>query len=291
MTPLFCYMVYRIALARHLSPTANKTNEDKAMAIGNKIDLNSDVGESFGIYKLGLDEEVIPLISSANIACGFHAGDPAVMRQTTSLAKVHGVALGAHPGFPDRVGFGRRYMDATLQEIKDDVAYQIGALQAFAALQGKRLQHVKPHGGLYNMAVQNVDVWDVVAEILAGLDRDLILVAMAGPNRNEIEAIGRRHSIRIAFEFFADRAYNPDGSLVSRRNAGAVLHDSQAVAKRVIRMVTDGLVTAEDGSEITLEAHTICVHGDNPEAVALVRQIREALLASGIEVVPMGAFL
>jgi UPF0271 protein len=182
-------------------------------------------------------------------------------------------------------------MDATLQEIKDDVAYQIGALQAFAALQGKRLQHVKPHGGLYNMAVQNVDVWDVVAEILAGLDRDLILVAMAGPNRNEIEAIGRRHSIRIAFEFFADRAYNPDGSLVSRRNAGAVLHDSQAVAKRVIRMVTDGLVTAEDGSEITLEAHTICVHGDNPEAVALVRQIREALLASGIEVVPMGAFL
>lgn len=261
------------------------------MSTKRKIDLNSDVGESFGVYKLGLDEEVIPLISSANIACGFHAGDPTVMRETVSLAKGHGVALGAHPGFPDRVGFGRRYMDATLQEIQDDVAYQVGALQAVAALQGKRLQHVKPHGGLYNMAVRNVDVWDAVAEVLAGLDRDLILVAMAGPNRDQIEAIGQRHSIRIAFEFFADRAYAPDGSMVSRRNPGAVLQDSQAVAKRVIRMVDDGLVTAEDGSEIALEAHTISVHGDNPEAVALVRQIREALLGSGIEVVPMGTFL
>jgi 5-oxoprolinase (ATP-hydrolysing) subunit A len=268
--------------------TADKTNEEKAMALGKRIDLNSDVGESFGIYKLGLDEEVIPLISSANIACGFHAGDPGVMRRTISLAKSHGVALGAHPGFPDRVGFGRRYMDATLQEIKDDVAYQVGALQAFAALQGTRLQHVKPHGGLYNMAVRNVDVWDAVAEVLAGLDRDLILVAMAGPSRDEIEAIGRRHSVRIAFEFFADRAYTPDGALVSRRNPGAVLHDSQAVAERVIRMVTDGVVTAEDGSEIALEAQTICVHGDNPEAVALVREIRKALLDAEIDVVPMG---
>jgi UPF0271 protein len=178
-----------------------------------------------------------------------------------------------------------------LEEIKDSVTYQVGALQAFAALQGKRLQHVKPHGALYNMAVQNVDVWDAVAGVLAGLDRDLILVALAGPNRNELEAIGSRHSIRIAFEFFADRSYNPDGSLVSRREAGAVLHDSEAVAERVIRMVTEGLVTAKDGSEITLEAHTICVHGDNPEAVALVRDVREALLGSGIDVVPMGTFL
>lgn len=261
------------------------------MAPTKRIDLNSDVGESFGVYKLGLDEEVIPLISSANIACGFHAGDPGVMRRTISLAKSHGVALGAHPGFPDRVGFGRRYMDATLQEIQDDVAYQVGALQAIAALEGKRLQHVKPHGGLYNMAVRDVDVWDAVAEVLAGLDRDLILVAMAGPNRDEIKAIGRRHSIRIAFEFFADRAYTPEGSLVSRRMTGAVLHDGQAVAERVIRMVTDGLVTAEDGKEISLKADTICVHGDNPEAVALVKEIREALTGSGIEIAPMGTFL
>jgi len=261
------------------------------MALRNRIDLNSDVGESFGIYKLGLDEAVIPLISSANIGCGFHAGDPAVMKKTVSLAKQHGVALGAHPGFPDLIGFGRRSMDATLEEIKEYVTYQIGALQAFAALQGTRLQHVKPHGALYNMAVQNVDVWDAVAEVLAGLDKDLILVVLAGPNRNELEAIGTRHSIRIAFEFFADRAYNPDGSLVSRREAGAVLHDSDAVARRVIRMVTEGVVTAIDGSEITFEADTICVHGDNPEAVALVQHIRKALLDAGVDVVPMGTFL
>jgi UPF0271 protein len=141
------------------------------------------------------------------------------------------------------------------------------------------------------MAVQNVDVWDAVAEVLAGLDKDLILVVLAGPNRNELEAIGTRHSIRIAFEFFADRAYNPDGSLVSRREAGAVLHDSDAVARRVIRMVTEGVVTAIDGSEITFEADTICVHGDNPEAVALVQHIRKALLDAGVDVVPMGTFL
>ncbi|MBW1780360.1 MAG: LamB/YcsF family protein [Deltaproteobacteria bacterium] len=261
------------------------------MALRNRIDLNSDVGESFGIYKLGLDEAVIPLISSANIGCGFHGGDPAVMKKTVSLAKQHGVALGAHPGFPDLIGFGRRSMDATLEEIKEYVTYQIGALQAFAALQGTRLQHVKPHGALYNMAVQNVDVWDAVAEVLAGLDKDLILVVLAGPNRNELEAIGTGHSIRIAFEFFADRAYNPDGSLVSRREAGAVLHDSDAVARRVIRMVTEGVVTAIDGSEITFEADTICVHGDNPEAVALVQHIRKALLDAGVDVVPMGTFL
>jgi len=167
----------------------------------NKIDLNSDVGESFGIYKLGLDEEVIPLISSANIACGFHAGDPAVMKRTISLAKENNVGAGAHPGFPDLIGFGRRNMDATLEEIKDYVTYQIGALQAFASAQGVKLQHVKPHGALYNMAVQNWDVWDAVAEAIAGLDRDLILVVLAGPNRSELEAIATRHSIRIAFEF------------------------------------------------------------------------------------------
>lgn len=261
------------------------------MAQQKKIDLNSDVGESFGIYKLGLDEEVIPLISSANIACGFHAGDPAVMKRTISLAKENGVGAGAHPGFPDLIGFGRRQMDATLEEIKDYVTYQIGALQSFASMAGIRLQHVKPHGALYNMAVKDADVWDAVAEVLAGLDKDLILVALAGPNRSELEAIGSRHSIRIAFEFFADRAYNPDGSLVSRREAGAVLHDHKEVAKRVIKMVTEGMVVAGDGREIRLEADTICVHGDNPDAVALVKNIREALLGSEIDVVPLGKFL
>jgi len=257
------------------------------MARQDKIDLNSDVGESFGIYKLGLDEDVIPLISSANIGCGFHGGDPSVMKHTVTLANQHDVALGAHPGFPDRVGFGRRYMDATIEEIKDDVTYQVGALQAFAARQGKRLQHVKPHGALYNMAVGNAEVWNAVAEVLAGLDEQLILVALAGPNRTELEAIGQRHSIRIAFEFFADRAYNPDGTLVSRRKPGAVLHDSKAVAERVVKMVAEGKVEALDGTQISLEAHTICVHGDNPEAVALVRDVREALVSAGIRIAPM----
>lgn len=261
------------------------------MAPRTRIDLNSDVGESFGIYKLGLDEEVIPLISSANIACGFHAGDPSMMRKTISLAVKNGVGPGAHPGFPDLIAFGRRNMDVTLEEIQDYVTYQVGALQAFASARGLRLQHVKPHGALYNMAVQNNDIWDAVAEAVSALDENLILVALAGPGRGAIEAISARHSIRVAFEFFADRAYNQDGSLVSRREAGAVLHNRKEVAGRVVRMVTRGTVSAVDGTELRLDADTICVHGDNPEAVALVREIRDALFASGVQIAPMGTFL
>lgn len=256
-----------------------------------KIDLNSDVGESFGVYKIGLDEEVIPLISSANIACGFHAGDPAVMRRTIALAKKHGVALGAHPGFPDLLGFGRRYIDATLEEIRDYIAYQIGALQAFATLQGLKLQHVKAHGALYNMAVQDVRMWEAMAEVLSSLDKDLILVVLAGPKREEVKEIGKRYGIRIAFEYFADRAYNKDGSLVSRREPGAVIEDQDVVAERVVKMVTEGRVSAKDGTEIELAADTICLHGDNPAAVKLAKQIREVLLTSGIEIAPMGTFL
>ena len=154
----------------------------------NKIDLNSDVGESFGNYKLGLDEDIIPLISSANIACGFHAGDPAVMRRTIAIARENGVAIGAHPGFPDLIGFGRRNLDASLEEIKDYVTYQIGALQAFAAAQGLKLQHVKPHGALYTMAVKNATIWDVVAEAIAAIDTRLILFVLAGTDRQNLEA-------------------------------------------------------------------------------------------------------
>ncbi len=256
-----------------------------------KIDLNSDVGESFGAYKIGLDEAVIPLISSANIACGFHAGDPSVMTRTVLLASENGVALGAHPGLPDLMGFGRRAMDVSLEEIKHYVTYQVGALQAFAVQRGLTLQHVKPHGALYNMAVRNTEIWNVIAEVLSALDESLILVALAGPNREELETVSMRHSIRIAFEFFADRAYNPDGSLVSRKLPGAVLHDDAAVAERVIRLVTHGSVTSVDGTEIELAADTICVHGDNPQALALVKKIRTSLLNSKIEVCPMGTFL
>jgi UPF0271 protein len=255
------------------------------------IDLNSDVGESFGNYKLGLDEEVIPLISSANIACGYHAGDPAVMRQTVALARKHGVGLGAHPGLPDLVGFGRRNMDVTLEEIRDFVTYQIGALQAVAALQGARLQHVKPHGALYNMAVKTPEIWDAVAEVMARLDERLILFVLAGPDRPELQAIGRRRGIRIAFEFFADRAYNSDGTLVSRRLPGAVIHDNELVAAKVLKLVKEGKVRAIDGSEIELKAETICVHGDNPKAVALVKRIRETLEAAGVAVKPAATFV
>jgi len=256
-----------------------------------KIDLNSDVGESFGRYKLGLDEEVIPLISSANIACGFHASDPAVMRHTISIAKQHGAAPGAHPGFPDLMGFGRRNMDVSLEEIKDDVTYQIGALQAFATMQGLKLQHVKPHGALYTMAVKDMRIWEPTIEVLAGLNKDLILVVLAGPNRQELEDMGSHYGIRIAFEFFADRAYNPDGSLVSRKEPGAVIHDHQIAAERVLKMITEGKVVSKDGGDIELHADTICVHGDNPEAVALVKNVREKLLASEVEIAPMGTFL
>lgn len=250
------------------------------------IDLNSDVGESFGAYTLGLDAEVIPLISSANIACGYHAGDPAVMRRTVALALKHGVGLGAHPGLPDLVGFGRRGMEVSLEETRDFVAYQIGALQAVAAIQGARLQHVKPHGALYNMAVKDPAIWDAVAEVMAGIDQTLILFVLAGPDRIAMEAIGQRRGIRIAYEFFADRAYNPDGSLVSRKLPGAVIHDHTVVAAKVLKLVQAGRVTAIDGSDIELHADTICVHGDNPEAVSLVKHIRETLAAAGVRVAP-----
>jgi UPF0271 protein len=256
-----------------------------------KIDMNSDVGESFGNYRLGLDEEVIPLISSANIACGFHAGDPAVMKRTIAIAKENGVALGAHPGLPDLMGFGRRNMDVSLEEIQDYVIYQVGALQAFARTQGMKLQHVKPHGALYTMAVQNPEIWDAVAEAVSAVDPALILFVLAGSNREDLEAVGAKHGIRIGFEFFGDRAYNSDGSLVSRKLPGAVIHDHQQVANKVLKLVTDGSVICADGSEIELAADTICVHGDNPAALRLVKNIRETLLNADVEIAPPADFL
>jgi UPF0271 protein len=256
-----------------------------------QIDLNSDVGESFGAYKLGLDEEVIPHITSANIACGFHGGDAGVMRKTISLAKQYGVEAGAHPGFPDLMGFGRRNIDATLEEIQDYVIYQMGALQAFARSQGMKLQHVKAHGALYNMAVSNPKIWEAMAEAVAKVDRDLILVVLASSERESLLDIGKRHGIRIAFEAFPDRAYNKDGSLVSRREKGAVIHDHEAVAKRGLKMAMEGRVIALDGTEIELKADTLCVHGDNPTAVQMVKRIREGLKASGVTVIPMKWFV
>ena len=256
-----------------------------------KIDLTSDVGESFGVYKLGLDEEVIPNITSANIACGFHAGDPGVMQKTVFLAKKHGVEIGAHPGYPDLMGFGRRNIDATLEEIQNYVIYQMGALQAFTVSQGRRLQHVKPHGSLYNMAVANPKIWEATAEAVEKVDREIILVVLASSKRDLFAEMGKRHGIRIAFEAFPDRAYNRDGSLVSRREKGAVIEDHEAVTKRALKMALEGKVIAIDGTEIDLKADTLCVHGDNPAAVQMVKKIREGMKAAGVEVTPMKNFI
>ena len=256
-----------------------------------RIDLNSDVGESFGAYKLGLDEEVIPHITSANIACGFHAGDPGVMRRTVSLAKQHGVAVGAHPGFPDLVGFGRRNIDATLEEIQDYVVYQTGALQAFARSQGMRLQHVKAHGSLYNMAAANPKIWEAMAEAVAKVDPELILVVLATSNRVSLLDTGKRVGLRFAFEAFPDRAYKSNGSLAPRREKGAVMEDHELVAKRALKMVLEGKVIATDGTEIELKAETLCVHGDNPAAVQMVKKIREEFKDAGVEVTPMKNFV
>jgi UPF0271 protein len=256
-----------------------------------KIDLNADVGESFGKYKLGMDADIIPLISSANIACGFHAGDPKVMKLTIQVARENGVALGAHPGFPDLMGFGRRNMDLTLAEIQDYVTYQIGALQAFAVAQGAKLQHVKPHGALYNQAVQNLQIWDAIAESVAAIDPSLILFVQAGPWRPAVESIGRKHGIRLAFEFFGDREYNADGSLVSRKKTGAVIHDPHRVVEKVLRMVSRGTIISQDGVEFELSAETICVHGDNPSALNMVVKIRETLTDQGIQIAAPDTFL
>jgi len=256
-----------------------------------QIDLNSDVGESFGVYKLGLDEEVIPHITSANIGCGFHGGDPGVMRRTVSLAKRFGVEVGAHPGFPDLMGFGRRDLDATLEEIQDYVVYQTGALQAFAQSQGMRLQHVKAHGSLYNMSAANLKMMDAIAESVAKIDRELILLVLAPSRKEPLLEIGRRYGIRIAFEAFADRGYQKDGALVSRREKGAVIEDHEVVVERALKMALEGKVIAVDGTEIELKPDTLCVHGDNPAAVHLVRRIREGLKAADVEVTSLKHFV
>jgi len=253
--------------------------------------MNSDVGESFGVYKLGFDEEVIPNITSANIACGFHAGDPGVMRKTVTMAKQFGVEVGAHPGFPDLMGFGRRNVDATFEEIQDYVVYQTGALQAFALSQGLKLQHVKAHGSLYNMAVANSKIWDAMAEAVAKVDREIILVVLASSKRDSLLEIGKRYGLRIAFEAFPDRAYTKEGSLVSRREKGAVLHDHEIVAQRALKMALEGKVVAIDGTEIELKADTLCVHGDNPAAVEMVKRIRQELKNAGVTVIPMKWFV
>ena len=254
----------------------------------NKIDLNCDMGESFGAYKLGMDEEVIQYITSANIACAWHAGDPLVMDRTVKMAVDHGVGVGAHPGYPDLLGFGRRNLDCTMEEVRNYLVFQIGALQAFCKVHGSNLQHVKPHGALYLTAVEKEDVARAVAEAIVSVDPELIYVALAGAKGELMRRIGREVGLKVAYEAFPDRAYTPEGALLSRRLPGAVIKDPREVSERALRMAKEGLVIAVDGTSIPLEAQTLCVHGDTPTAVDLVKSIRETLEADGVAVTPMG---
>ncbi len=252
-----------------------------------RIDLNCDMGESFGAYKIGLDEAVIRHITSANIACGWHAGDPMVMNKTVKMAAENNVGIGAHPGYPDLLGFGRRKMDCLPDEVRNYVVYQIGAMKGFCAAHGATLRHVKPHGGLYNTIVENEALARAVAEAIASVDPGLTWVTLAGPKREIMARIARGVGLQVVFEAFPDRAYSPEGTLVSRREPGAVIKDPEQVAERALKMAREGKVIAGDGSEIALEPQTLCVHGDTPGAVNLVIQIRELLESNGIELKSM----
>ncbi len=251
-----------------------------------RIDFNCDMGESFGVYTLGLDAEILEHITSANIACGFHAGDPGWMRRTVARAEARGVGVGAHPGFPDLRGFGRRNMQATPEEVRDDLVYQVGALTAFT--RAKRLQHVKPHGALYNMAVAGGALADAIADAVLEIDPALILVALAG---SVWAGQAARRGVRVAREAFADRAVNADGTLVSRSRPGAVLHDPAQVIDRSLQLVTEHRVTAITGEMVEFHADTLCLHGDTPGAVGLAADLQRAFEQAGVELVPMERLL
>ncbi len=249
-----------------------------------RIDFNCDMGESFGAYTIGNDAALMPLITSANIACGFHAGDPLVMEQITLMAAQYKVAIGAHPGYRDLVGFGRRTMDATPAEIEADVLYQIGALAAFVRAQNAALVHVKAHGALYNVAAVRPDVARAIARAVARFDPNLIMVCLAGSKM--VEA-AQELKLRVAREGFADRAYNRDGTLRSRREPGSVIHDPARAAQQALQMVRQKTVTTPEGDRIPIEVDTLCIHGDNPAAVQNARAIRELLEQNGITAEPL----
>jgi len=245
-----------------------------------RIDLNADVGEG-----VGDDQGVLPFVSSANIACGFHAGNPALMSTTVQLSRRHGVAVGAHPGFQDLEGFGRREMRVSTAELENLVAYQIAALAGVAALGGMRLSHVKPHGALYNMAARDAGMSDAIARAVRAVDASLVLFGLSG---SELVAAGERAGLRVASEVFADRGYWPNGNLAPRGTPGAVMTDIEDVARRAVGMARDHAVTSVDGSSVSVRADTICIHGDTPGAAALARAVRSALIAAGIDIASPG---
>ncbi len=250
-----------------------------------RIDINADVGESFGAYAIGHDPELMKSITSANVAAGFHAGDPSVLRATIRRAKLHGVAVGAHPSFPDLTGFGRREMHFSPHEAEDLVLYQIAAVGGVAHAEGVPLQHVKPHGALYNMAAHDPALAGAIARAVAAYSRSLILFGLPG---SELLSAGAALGLRVAAEVFADRAFEPDGSLVARKKHGAVIHAPDVVAARAVQMVKAGTVSAIDGTVLQLRAETICVHSDTPGADELAAKLRAALEAAGVAVRPIG---
>jgi UPF0271 protein len=245
------------------------------------IDLNSDVGESFGRWTLGDDAAMFASVSSANVACGFHAGDPSVIRQTCRDAAAAGVVIGAHVGYRDLAGFGRRFVDVSPTELADDVVYQIGALQALASAEGARVRYVKPHGGLYNAIVTHTAQAQAVVDAVKSVDPGLPIMGLPG---SEVLRLGERAGLRAVTEAFADRAYNPDGTLVSRSLPGAVLEDPKQVAEHVLRMATENAVRTIDGSVLKIRAESICVHGDSPGAVAMATAVKSALGDAGVSI-------
>lgn len=250
----------------------------------NAVDLNSDLGESFGPWVMGRDEDVLTFVSSANVACGFHGGDPAVMRRTVRLAAERGVAVGAHPSYPDKVGFGRREMNCTPDEIYADVLYQIGALRAFCGACGVPLQHVKPHGAMYNTAGRDEAKAAAIAQAVRDAGGGLILLGLAG---SALERAAQTAGVRFAAEAFADRGYMDDGSLVPRSRPGAFVTDPDAAAERVVRMVKEGVVQSVNGRSVPLSPQSICLHGDNPAAVEMARPLRKKIEALGIRIAPL----
>jgi UPF0271 protein len=249
-----------------------------------KVNLNADMAEGFGAYDIGDDAGILKVIGSANIACGFHAGDPLTMQRVVSAAKREGVTVGAHPGFNDLWGFGRRRIDMRPDDLEYMVAYQIGALQAMAAYSNVKVTHLKPHGALNNMAAENRDYALAIGRAIKSVDRDIIYLALAG---SEMEKAGRELGLRVALEGFCDRQYEDDGNLTSRKIPGSVIKDPAEAARRVVRMVVDNTITSRNGKTIPCKLHSLCVHGDEPTAVALARSVREALEAAGVQLVPL----
>ncbi|MCJ8510412.1 LamB/YcsF family protein [Rhizobium lemnae] len=245
------------------------------------IDLNSDLGESYGAWKMGDDAAMLSIVSSANIACGFHAGDPLGIRQTVKAAVERGVVIGAHVSYPDRVGFGRRDMDATSAELTADVIYQIGALQGIAAAAGGKVAYVKPHGALYNRIAHDAKQGQAVIDGIREIDSTLMLMGLAG---TPILQLAEKAGLKTVAEAFADRAYTPGGELVSRREPGSVLYDTNLIGQRMLRLAREGRLEAINGTTIKIEAHSICVHGDSPGAVAIAQAVRQTLEANGITI-------